>query len=272
MTVDRRAQIIRLLETRDDHLPTPTRREHSTAGFVNEERPRSCPDCLANGRVMKSCETCGGSGTVAGKRLDQVAVPDALPDDGEQRDPYAVEKVVPYGLDPTRHDRVRERDAELDRLAAQTRDPWKSPADELADANAHPEGWELARRRMYQSFDYAAIDRQLERLRQVDDGAYKALHAAYVYNIVEPSTSFESACERGLAFLDEHLPDPLRSPSDSTMANIAARGRHADPLALAQRNTEVRKAHTAGATIPDISVKFGLKKSAIYEIVYGALA
>lgn len=270
---DRRAQIIRLLETRDDHLPTPTRREHSTAGFVNEERPRSCPDCLANGRVMKSCETCGGSGTVAGRRLDQVAVPDALPDDGDQRDPYAVEKVVPYGLDPTRHDRVRERDAELDRLASQTREPWKSPADELADANAHGEPWELARRRMYATYDYGALDRALEQLHQADDGAYKALHAGFVYRWIEPSTVFESACERGLRFLEERLPDPLRAPgNEPRLLNLSARGRHADTGALAQRDEAIRTRAIAGAKPRELAAEFELSLASIYVICNGKTA
>lgn len=270
---DRRAAIIRLLETRDDHLPTPTRREHSTPGFVNEESPRSCPDCLSNGRVMKSCEICGGSGVLSGKRLDRIAVPDALPGDGEARDPYAVDKVVPYGLDPTRHDRVRDRDAEIDRLSAQTREPWKSSADELAEANAHPEGWEVARRRMYQAFDYAALDRQLELLRQVDDGAYKALHACFVYRWVEPSAGFDSACERGLRFLDERLPDPLRAPgSEPAVANLKARGWLDDPKALAQRDGVIRARAIAGAKPRELAEEFKLSVASIYIICNGKTA
>jgi DnaJ-class molecular chaperone len=56
--------IITLLQTRDDNLPQPTRHTSTTPGFVNEKRPRDCPDCCANGRTMHGCETCGGSGTV----------------------------------------------------------------------------------------------------------------------------------------------------------------------------------------------------------------
>lgn len=266
---DRRAAIIRLLETRDDHLPTPTRREHSTPGFVNEERSRSCPDCDANGRVMKSCETCGGSGTVSGQRLARIAIPDALPDDGEPRDPYAVDKVVPYGLDPTRHDRVRERDAEIDRLVAQVREPWKSPEDELAEANAHPEGWEIARRRLYASFDYAALDRALELLRQVDDGAYKALHSVFVYRWSDPSAGFQSACERGLMFLDQRLPDPLRAPSDEPAAKgvIGKLERGAGDALRQERNARILELAAGGLKPAEIAAECKVSIRTVYVVV-----
>lgn len=174
----RRTQIVALLQTRDDHLPQPVRRDHSSAGFVHEPQTRTCPDCLANGRVLKGCETCRGTGEVT--NTDCIALPDVLPGDGTSKDPYATDKPTPYGLDSTRHDRGYARNAEITRLAQQTR-TFATAADELADANLHPEGWELLRARKWRNFDYRALDVALERLRAVDVEAYHAITTTYVY-------------------------------------------------------------------------------------------
>lgn len=163
----RRAQIVALLTSRDDHLPQPVRRDHSPAGFIHHAAAReTCPDCLANDRTMFGCETCGGRGYTETIR---------------ERDPYAVEKVQPYGMTGDRHEKRRERDSEIARLGEQTRVPWLSPEDELADANRHPEGWELLRARKWRDCDYRALDLALERLRLVDEDAYHAITVAYVY-------------------------------------------------------------------------------------------
>jgi hypothetical protein len=198
VTHQRRQAIIRLLETRDDHLPTPTRRDYSTAvGFVDHVPVReTCPDCLANDRRMYGCETCGGRGFLEFVRAI---------------DPYKTQKVQPYGLDGSRLERARERDAQIARLESQTAPP-RSEVDLLAEANEHPFGWELARERMYAQFDYAALDLALGALRDADGGACHALHALYVYRWAEPSAGYEAALLRGLAFLDARLPHPLRAP------------------------------------------------------------
>lgn len=174
----RRSQIITLLVTRDDHLPQPRRGDDSSPGFVHDKRARTCPDCLANGKTMKGCETCGGSGAVTDAAA--IAIPDVLPGDGGTKDPYAEDKPTPYGLDSTRHDRGYARNAEITRLEQQTR-VFATAADELADANLHPEGWELARARKWKQFDYRALDVALERLRLVDADAYHAITSTYVY-------------------------------------------------------------------------------------------
>jgi hypothetical protein len=210
---DRREAIITLLKTRDDNLPQPTRHTSTTPGFVNEKRPRDCPDCCANGRTMHGCETCGGSGTVAPARLDLISVADELPDDGDQRDPYSKnERVLPYGFDSSRHDHVHERDAEIERLRHQTR-PARPEAQLLNEANRRGYAWEETRRAMYRRYDYPALDYYLEQLRDSDDGAYHALHSIHVYAwLTELSPATEVALERGIVFLDEHLPEPLRAP------------------------------------------------------------
>lgn len=180
LTDRRRQQILALLDTRNDNLPDQRgpRRAHSS-GFAHKVRVTlACEDCLANGRVMPKCETCRGRGHVEVWRAT---------------DPYAVTKVQPYGIDPTRHDHAYARDVEIDRLASQTRDPYASEADELADANQNPYGWERARSAMYARFDYAALDRALDELRQR-------------YPFAFPHSEF------GLAVLSMLLPAELRAP------------------------------------------------------------
>lgn len=241
----RRAQIIVLLETRDDHLPQPVRRDHSSAGFVHEPQTRTCPDCLANGRVMFGCETCGGDGEVID--IKNVALPDALPDDGASKDPYATEKPQPYGLDATRHDRSYARNAELQRLQQQTR-TFKTAKDELADANRHPYGWEIMRDRKWRDYDYAALDIALELLRDHDQGAYHMLHAVYVYGWLETSAAMEHAVERGLVFVDGRMPTPIRAPgvaADPALAkdSLAYGKRPEHEAARERRRQRVLRAH-----------------------------
>lgn len=209
MTDIRRTQIIRLLETRDDNLPEPVRDTATVAGFVHRNTAReSCPDCLANGRTMKTCETCHGRGWVEVFR---------------EHDPYAIEKVQPYGIDRQRHERARERDRQIDRLDEQLAAPRKTEADLVAEANDHPYGWERARELMYDRFDYAALDRALDALRTADDGACHALHAVYVYGWLDYSAVMTAAVDRGLRFVDALMPDPIRAPGDDVAAPADAK-------------------------------------------------
>lgn len=205
-------QIIRLLQTRDDNLPQPSRRpSYTTAGFVHNAPAReTCEDCLTNGRTLPTCETCGGRGYTEYRR---------------ERDPYAIEKVVPYGLQPAAHEQRRDTDAQIARLEQQLAPPFATPADELAHANKHPEPWEIARRHMYRAYDYAALDHALEQLRQIDEGAYHALHACYVYAWAEPSAGYEHAVTRGLDHLDRELPTPLRAPNGDTHPALERRAK-----------------------------------------------
>lgn len=208
----RRAAIIRLVETMYDGLPMPMRREHTTPGFVNEARARTCPDCLANGRVMKSCETCHGSGTVTPKHLDEISLPDSLPGDGDPRDPYAVTgSIVPYGVRETvKLGHVPERDAEIDRARALGRE---RPANELEAAETTtPYVWERERATMFRRYDYGALYVALELLRDRAPGCARAVVMVYAHDIIEPSSTLQAALEEGLRFIDERMPDPVRAP------------------------------------------------------------
>lgn len=269
MTPERRDAIVRLLRTRDDNLPEPVRRTEASAGFVNKSRPRTCPDCLANGRVMFGCETCGGSGEVSRRALHRLAVPDELPDDGDRRDPYAEAGVVPFGFDPSRHDAARDRDRQIAMLERQTAPPM-SEADLLAEANEHPYVWELERRRMYRDFDYAALDRALDELRGVDYSAYRALHAVFVYRWLAECDAPHAHIERGIVFLDDHLPETLRAPAPEKPLTSTVRGPmrpEAGKYAKHLRDGAMRAAADAGATLAELMESFGVSKSTVYSVV-----
>ncbi len=184
VSADRRDAILRLLDTRFENLPEPAspRSSHSS-GFVHGKAQLQCPDCLANGKTrVPGCETCGGSGHVVDERRDPYSQSNAL---------HQV-KVLPYGVGEAVA-RARAVDAEIARLEAQTREPFTSAADELAEANRHPYGWEQARKLMYLRFDYRALDVALEQLAKAHPGV-------------------SARSEEGISFIDARMPSPIRAP------------------------------------------------------------
>lgn len=211
---DRRAEIVWLLQHRNDHLPLPVRHVEGSSGFVNERRPRSCPDCLANGRTMVGCETCGGSGVVEPSRIGLVSTVDELPDDDATRDPYQINDTVTFATDRTRHDDAHRRDRQIEILKQQTR-PARSELELLDEANRRGYAWEEERRAMYRRFDLALIDQALDWLGRYDADASHAINATYVdgwlieVGLVTPLT--EQLCERGLYYLSALLPERLRT-------------------------------------------------------------
>jgi hypothetical protein len=240
---DRRVQIVVLYATRNDNLPLPAARSHAAAGFVHNVLHReSCPDCLANGRVMPGCETCGGHGYTEQR---------------EPRDPYAdgLGIVQPYGVaDTVKLGHNPDRDAAIARLDDQLAPP-VSEQDLIAAANEHPYAWEQARFDMFRRYDYAALERGLERLHSARPG-------------LSPLTL------TGLALLDGWMPDPIRAPELVTAAvvNAAAKGRHADPRALAQRDEVVFKLARQGVGHGEIAAQVGLSAAQLRRIVNGKLA
>jgi hypothetical protein len=253
LNAERRAQVVRLLETRDEYLPVLRAPHASPAGFVSGVRVRSCPDCLANGRTMFGCETCGGRGTVEAGRLVRVALTDEWRGQSSRLDPYAVEVTAPYGFDPTRHERVRERELEVGRLGQQTRSA--AAVDEDVDAAVHPFGWERERARRWAEFDYGALDAALEALREFDGTAFRVLHAVFVYGWLEGGP--ERIVERGLVFLAAALPDPLRAPpADKT----GLRG-------MVGRDAAIRRLIIGGASTARTAEEFGLSVSQVNRVV-----
>jgi len=231
---DRHAQIARLIDTRHDGLPETIRRTHTTAGFVHHIPHREdCPDCAANDRTMFGCASCGGRGYIEVWR---------------DRDPYAVDKVQPFGLDAARHEHTRARDAQIARLADQTRPPWTSEADAIADADKHPEQWEIVRRRMYAQYDYQALDRALEQLAQTHPG-------------ISPHTPL------AMMFIDARMPTPIRAPAEAKPALNGAKGRWVDPKARKARDTQIRTWAREGKPYQWIAHEVELSDRQIREII-----
>jgi hypothetical protein len=253
---ERRDAIVRLLRTRDERLPLPVVRSEASSGFVHRASVQlACEDCLANGKVMKSCETCGGRGHVLELR---------------ERDPYATDKVLPYGFSVDRHELARERDRQLDRLEQQLKRPG-SAEDELAEANEHPYAWETARKRMYRDFDYAALDLALELLRATDVVAYHALHAVFVYGYMGERDAPAGLLERGLAFLDERLPEPLRAPGPPPAVRVRGPLRAtAGTAAKSARDEEMRARAVGGASPDELAREFEVSVSTVYRVVNAA--
>lgn len=227
---DRRAQILGLLDTRNDHLPDGTlRRSSAAAGFVHRTpAPRVCPTC--DGVDTAHCPECRGRGEIEVMRT---------------RDPYAIDHLSPAGI-TVKLGHVPARDAELDRLADQTAAPVVTELDLVAQANQHPYGWERARAAMYAQYDYHALDLALERL------------AGWC---IPPYS------DRGLELLDEWLPDPLRAPSPTVVVNVAARGPKADPKARQQRDEAILDMLHAGFAYGHIARTVGLTPRQLRRIV-----
>jgi hypothetical protein len=244
MDAGRRAQIVRLLETRDDHLPVLSAKPLSSLGFVHRALFReSCPDCLANDGRRPGCETCGGRGYLEGRR---------------SRDPYDTGMSSGwFGSSSERHEAGREREREIARLEAQTAPP-RSEADIAAEIP--PDPWERARDDRWARFDYGALDLALDELRLVDGSACRELHAEFVYGVRRGSVS---ATERGLEFLSSRLPDPLRAPAAVTPLGpvLAIDGK--------ARDREIRRLVRDGAASGWVARRFGLSVSQVNRIVAG---
>lgn len=233
---DRRTQILALLDTRHDHLPTPTRRDDRIrAGFVHDTiAPQVCPTCDG---VDPHCLDCRGRGEIEVRR---------------HRDPYATNAAEGHGLagrmerDQQLTSAITTAERELARLGV---DRPATERDTVEEANQHPYGWEEARRIMYRDFDYHALDLALERLA----GLAIAAHS-----------------ERGLELLDRWLPRPLRAPDpprEKPVVNVAAKGRGADPRARRQRDDAIFGMVAAGHAYGHIARTVGLSQRQLRRIM-----
>lgn len=212
------------------------RRGVGSAGFVHRTvAPVVCPTCEGVDDSRR-CPSCRGRGWVEVSR---------------SRDPYSIDHVKAAGTDQGKFGHVPDRDSEIDRLVEQTAVPVATELDVVAAANEHPFGWEEARRVMYARFDYAALDRCLERLAGMAVSAYS---------------------ERGLALLDQWLPVPLRAPAQVgvVVVNVAARGRGADRRALEQRDRAVLELRQEGLGYDEIARRVGLSVRQLRRIVNGS--
>lgn len=233
-TEERRFRIIALLGLLLEGVPEQRTgpRKLASPGFVNEPRDRDCPDCLANGKPMLGCETCGGGGTVSPKRVRLIASPDAFDDDGQARDPYMQNDPRPFGLTGEQHDRNVAIDAAIARARNELRrfgiGRPKSAADEIAEANRNPHPWERTRDRLRKRYDLDALSSALDALRDRDPAGSSLVWSVYVYGEpFEISTLVEQKIVEALEFVSDRMPDPIRAPDDEKHPALRRRDRRA---------------------------------------------
>lgn len=229
MTDARRHQIIRLLETRFDHLPQPSRRDDRRSGFVHDTlAPTVCPTCEG---VDDRCADCRGRGSIEVRR---------------RRDPYAVEKILRYGFTVDRHETTRARDAEIARLEQQTAPP-KSEADLLAETREH--------RWLEQGEPYRALERALDAVRRADETIWRALVGLHVW-----SPMFAV----GIRALDVLLPARLSVPAVASAAPAEARDDRIVRLVMVEGRSSARVAAAEGLSVSQVNriVKRASERSA----------
>lgn len=142
-----------------------------------------------------------------------------------------------------RHESTRARDAEIERLGEQV-----APPRPEASLRVRPELWEVERARRWREFDYAALDRALELLRELDWVAYGGVMAAFVYGWAPAG----NAAAVGLGILDGLLPVPLLVPE-----------------VVVDRDELIRRRHREGWRTAEIAGVFGLSVRRVNEILEG---
>jgi hypothetical protein len=258
--------IVRLYETRYDNLPEPTRRTPVTSGFVHETfAPTVCPTCDG---LDRHCPTCRGRFEIEAKR---------------SRDPYSVDHVPAAGTATVKLGHEPSRDAEIARLAEQTRPPFMAWVDEIADADEHPYGWERARKAMYARFDYAALDLACDELRDHDAEAFMALEMVHGQQRrkpaetgrekpqpwhIDPSPHMQACVARGLAFLDSRMPEKIRAPRQApAVQSVPAKGVSAGDRALAERDQLAVRLLNEGVSHVEVAKRVGLSARQLRRIV-----
>jgi hypothetical protein len=239
----RRDEIVRLLDTRYDHLPTPIRRTEASTGF------RSHGACA---RFVPG---------LLGERQGDVRLRDVWRARLHRGEAHAG-SVLEVGqgravrLRRVRHDATRARDRQIETLATQLRPAIEIDEDKDADAPGRDYAWVSARKRMYARFDYAALDRALEQLHLARPGANPYSDAS-------------------LLFLDGRMPETIRAPDleEPEEAQVAQGrvARAAGPVVFQKRDDEIRRA-VLEARIPTgaVALTWGISVSQVNRIVADA--
>lgn len=89
-------------------------------------------------------------------------------------------------------------------------------------------------------------------------------------------TEEQQLVELALAYIESRMPDPIRVPG-AVVANdkvrrerrTKAKGPWADPRALAQRDTEIRKLARQGRPAPWIAQEYGISPRLVWDIIRG---
>jgi hypothetical protein len=79
-----------------------------------------------------------------------------------------------------------------------------------------------------------------------------------------------SAVERGLAFLDEHLPNPLLAPPPEKKPDLTVTGPmrpEAGKSAKEIRDAEMRARADEGATVVELATEFRVSIRTVYNVV-----
>lgn len=254
---ERAAAVLVLLRLLDSWIPPPrVARVYAAPGFApSSTRYVSCPDCLANGRTMFSCETCGGRGEIADPGPDPYADPPAkVPPDPRRR------AAGFGGADRERqHELARHVDRELARLADELEVREGRAAPTTAELRAHE-----ARERLFAAGSFAAVALALDVLGDLLPADARACRRAAAGGAVDAV-----AVERLAALVPV---DVVRVPRGALVDERDARdalwrGRMpAHGIARARRDADIVAAVRAGEAPGRIAARYGLTRRRVQQI------
>lgn len=268
MLSERGAQTYALLRTCLQWIPGP-RSAHVSGppGFSTRQRFESCPDCLANGRVLHTCETCGGRGEVPAGSVD----PYSDPPRHVPPDPRRIASGFGGAARELARDRARALELELDRL----RDEQAVRAGKQA-----PLSRELrliaARDRLYAAGSYAQLARALERLRDLDVRAYRYCRAIALASPAIANDVDVAAVEALAALMPTTIRVPAGIPlrTADQLAQLARdardalwRGRNTWAAATrAQRDTLIVQALDSGERTAAIARRYAISRRRVQQV------
>lgn len=257
-------------------IPPPAGSRSSAApGFASERsRWETCSDCLANGRVLPTCETCHGRGeTFVGGRDPYADPPRSVP-----ADPRRIAAGFGGADRELARDRARAVELELERLEedARIRAGKHAPGDRATRAID-------ARDRLYRRGSVDKVARALEQLRDLSPADYR--HAWRIVMSPPPlSEPVTPVTARAFSRLAALVPDPIVVPRGVPVADadetlrLATVGKEAlwrgrtgwARATRAQRDQRIRDLHEAGATVSAIAMRVHVSRRRVQQILRAA--
>jgi hypothetical protein len=222
-----------LLGSLEDWIPGPKPSHISRAAATGETPARriDCLRCRGTGeqhtrRGLAACPECEGTGRVV---VDPYTGRRALNGNGLPL-PASVRRT----LEAERADyesRAAHR-RRVDRVLAQLEHEQLHRAGKVAPRELEP--WQRAKRNLYATGDYAALDRQLAALRERDPAGYVALWRTYGpdrgWRVIGPRMQLRA--DNVLRELEQAMPDPVRVPESL----LRAKTRSEEVLRLSRLN------------------------------------
>ena len=270
MLTDRAARVYAILRCLLEWVPGPPATSPRTdPGFGPAgSRWATCPDCLANGRVLFTCETCGGRGEVFEGGRDPMSDPPAVPRDHRRR---------AAGFGGSDREDARDRRRRLLDIERRLGEDADVRAGRIAPADRETRAID-ARDRLYARGSVSDVARALERLRDVDVDAYRA---CYSIALDPPAADVELDTRHpaGVELLAALVPDPVLVPAGMLQAPDVERIARAGRAALwrgrngwaartrGERDALVRAAIVEGVSISTVSLRFGLSRRRVQQIV-----